>query len=405
MNNAHRRCINNGCQRIQKCDGQHRCELNAEASAPCDLAPHSAQAPAEGDVAKLIATLRALGRDDVLNGLVERKVLRGDERESIEAIQSAAMKAAAALEAHQPNVQPKGAEPGWVIEAMQEALSVCDSVSMSRDRRVVREGCVLYMQTEEWCQWAEQEVAPKMRAALAAVSHAAESATPSPEPAPIPVEGPVNPGETHLRYRLRKPGESLEHYRIAMGWDKQTDAQARAPAQQAWVWNPAVTSWELVHAPGHWQQGALYAFGPAAPDPLAAPCAAVAHAAPEAWTRESRREFEVHGCERGFDLKRYPAPGDCYVSFETDKHWQTWNAAQAAVPLVIDAIQTDAYAEGRKDETEARTLSRAQELEAYRLWVSKTIYRDEKAQAPMWDAWQARAALSDVPVHGTGGKP
>lgn len=37
----------------------------------------------------------------------------------------------------------------------------------------------------------------------------------------IHVEGPVNPGEEHPRYRLRKPGETLEHYRIAMGWDKQ----------------------------------------------------------------------------------------------------------------------------------------------------------------------------------------
>jgi hypothetical protein len=45
--------------------------------------------------------------------------------------------------------QPKGTVPGWVIEAMQEALSVCDSVSMSRDRRVVQDGCVLYLQTEE----------------------------------------------------------------------------------------------------------------------------------------------------------------------------------------------------------------------------------------------------------------
>lgn len=36
------------------------------------------------------------------------------------------------------------------------------------------------------------------------------------------VEGPVNPGEARLRYRCRKPGESLEHYRIAMGWDKQS---------------------------------------------------------------------------------------------------------------------------------------------------------------------------------------
>ncbi len=30
----------------------------------------------------------------------------------------------------------------------------------------------------------------------------------------------------------------------------------------AWVWNPAKESWEQVRAYGHWQQGAIYAFGP-----------------------------------------------------------------------------------------------------------------------------------------------
>ncbi len=40
-------------------------------------------------------------------------------------------------------------------------------------------------------------------------------------PERIRVEGPVNPGEKHLRYRLRRPSESLEAYRIAMGWDAQ----------------------------------------------------------------------------------------------------------------------------------------------------------------------------------------
>lgn len=75
--------------------------------------------------------------------------------------------------------QPKGMPADW-RDAMQEALSVCDSVSMSRDRRVVREGCVLYLQTEEWCKWAEQEVAPKLRHALKAATVQA--------PAPAPVK-------------------------------------------------------------------------------------------------------------------------------------------------------------------------------------------------------------------------
>jgi len=40
------------------------------------------------------------------------------------------------------------------------------------------------------------------------------------------------------------------------------------PAQQepvAWVWNPAKEAWEQVRAFGHWQQGAIYAFGPIPP--------------------------------------------------------------------------------------------------------------------------------------------
>jgi len=56
---------------------------------------------------------------------------------------------------------------GWRT-ALEDALSVCQSVHTGRDRRVVRDGCVLYLQTEEWCKWAEEEVAPKLRAALAA---------------------------------------------------------------------------------------------------------------------------------------------------------------------------------------------------------------------------------------------
>lgn len=97
---------------------------------------------------------------------------------------------------------------------------------------------------------------------------------------------------------------------------------------------------------------------------------------PKAIERDSVGNYKPHGVHCAWEAVSYFAPKD---KWESD---------------AIDALQTNAYAEGRKDETEARTLSRAQELEAYRLWVSQTIYRDEKAQGPMWDAWQARAALS-----------
>lgn len=84
----------------------------------------------------------------------------------------------AVIAAHKAKAAP--AVPDDVLEALRDALSVCSSVSVSRDRKIVREGCTLYAQTEEWCNWAENEVAPKIRAAIELV---ATTAAPSQEPA------------------------------------------------------------------------------------------------------------------------------------------------------------------------------------------------------------------------------
>ena len=54
-----------------------------------------------------------------------------------------------------------------LLEALIEARSVCMSVSISLDRRIKRDGSVLYAQTEEWCRWVEDEVGPKIAAAIA----------------------------------------------------------------------------------------------------------------------------------------------------------------------------------------------------------------------------------------------
>ncbi len=56
-----------------------------------------------------------------------------------------------------------------LLEALRDALSVCRSVSICRDRLVKRDGVVMYLQTEEWCRWAEDEVGPKLEAAIAKV--------------------------------------------------------------------------------------------------------------------------------------------------------------------------------------------------------------------------------------------
>lgn len=51
------------------------------------------------------------------------------------------------------------------------------------------------------------------------------------------------------------------------GWKAHAALLSAAPSaeQTAWVWNPAREEWEKVRAPGHWLQGATYAFGPVPP--------------------------------------------------------------------------------------------------------------------------------------------
>lgn len=68
-----------------------------------------------------------------------------------------------------PVLTPAQQHADELVEALRDALSVCTSVSMSRDRRVVRDDCTMYAQLEEWCQWAEGEVQQKLRAVLAKI--------------------------------------------------------------------------------------------------------------------------------------------------------------------------------------------------------------------------------------------
>lgn len=55
------------------------------------------------------------------------------------------------------------------LEALRNGASVCASVSTSHDRRVKRDGSTLYLQTDDWCHWAEHEVGPEIQTAIAAL--------------------------------------------------------------------------------------------------------------------------------------------------------------------------------------------------------------------------------------------
>ena len=120
--------------------------------------------------------------DDTTDKLAEalRELIDALDGKDIERAHVAMGQSRVALAALEAEAKPAPAEPvpAALLAAARDALSVCDSVSTSRDRRVVRYGCVLYLQTEEWCTWAENEVAPKLRAALKAI--AAAPAAPAP---------------------------------------------------------------------------------------------------------------------------------------------------------------------------------------------------------------------------------
>lgn len=57
-----------------------------------------------------------------------------------------------------------------LVDALQDALSVCRSVDRSKSRTVEHSGCTMHLQTAEWCAWLEKEVAPKLEQALAAIT-------------------------------------------------------------------------------------------------------------------------------------------------------------------------------------------------------------------------------------------
>lgn len=65
-------------------------------------------------------------------------------------------------------------------DALHSALSMCQSINTGFSRKVERDGCVLYLQAKEWCEWVQDDVAPKLRAALDAIAAQAQ-AEPTPD--------------------------------------------------------------------------------------------------------------------------------------------------------------------------------------------------------------------------------
>jgi hypothetical protein len=65
-----------------------------------------------------------------------------------------------------------------------------------------------------------------------------------------------------LKYIVPKDAESLDYDLLLYSQIRDLLAQ---PEQIAWVWNPANNIWEQVCNFGHWQSGAIYAFGDTKP--------------------------------------------------------------------------------------------------------------------------------------------
>lgn len=78
--------------------------------------------------------------------------------------------------------QPITPEVQALVEAAKEALSVVGSVNRGHAYRASnKHGGNGYLQAPEWCDWALDEVAPKLRAALAPFQQGADSPASDPE--------------------------------------------------------------------------------------------------------------------------------------------------------------------------------------------------------------------------------
>lgn len=186
MNNAHRRCINNGCQRIQQCEGVHSCELNAEASAPFEAAI-PAPDPALSAIDHLLMDLDMIARerDQYEYGLpidctatdgpmedMRRKVRRFLERETAaipapEGAQAVMRQALEALEIIAAQDRSEGFESGKktvaAITAIRAALAAPapqDSLDSAQPSKGVA------MQAPQAPAWQPIETAPKERGGL-----------------------------------------------------------------------------------------------------------------------------------------------------------------------------------------------------------------------------------------------
>jgi hypothetical protein len=54
-----------------------------------------------------------------------------------------------------------------LVDGIHQGLSVCRSVATGKSRRIQRDGCTMYAQTDEWCKWLEDEIAPQLEALIA----------------------------------------------------------------------------------------------------------------------------------------------------------------------------------------------------------------------------------------------
>ena len=72
-----------------------------------------------------------------------------------------------ALDSLKAMVQQLQDERDMLLWALIDARSVTSSVNTGYYFRVVHDGCVMYLQTEEWCKWVDEEVNDKVCAAIA----------------------------------------------------------------------------------------------------------------------------------------------------------------------------------------------------------------------------------------------
>lgn len=122
-----------------------------------------------------------------------------------------------------------------VLDALRDGLSVCTSVSTSDRRKIVRDGITLYAQTDDWCNWAESEVGPKLRSAIERMTTTQASGRTGGDGEPVNRNDPVSALAIRILVALEKVSQNDADHAFRLACEALEDEARRMNVELPWV--------------------------------------------------------------------------------------------------------------------------------------------------------------------------